>query len=125
MFTNPEYKNHLFVVDAWLNTIEKKKTFEECIKRLREFDIEILLCSHLPVEYEIQKSVDYFLYDHNNKILKYEDFEKFNVNSTRWSSFNEYQVINKNDFHHDYAIWESMRNVFTFAQNISKKLFIS
>ena len=122
MYTNNDYKKHLFVVDAWLDTEEKTKTFLSCVDRLRNFDIEILLCSHLPVDTEIQKKVDYFLYDHNNRILKYEDFEKYNVNSTRWSSFGEYKVINKNEFHHDYAIWESMRNVFNFAKLISKEI---
>ena len=34
---------------------------------------------------------------------------------------NVWKVENKNEFHHDYAIWCTMRNAFNFAKTLGKK----
>ena len=119
--SNNEYEDDIFIVDCWLDTPEKENTLIGLIERLRNFNIPILLCGHYPVKPEIQKLVDHYIYDGNNDILLEKDFEEYGVASDRWTSLNGVKVINKMGFHHDYAIWGTMRNAFNYAKYLGKK----
>ena len=115
------FNKHIFVVDAWPNTEEKEKTLIECIKRLREFNIEILLTTHFPITTEIQNMVDYYIFDKKNPLLTKEEFKTYDIGSGRWTKTNDYYVINEHEYHHDYAIWETMRNSFNFCDFLGKE----
>lgn len=115
------YTDHLFIIDAWTDTPEKKQTLLDCISKLREFNIQILLATHYPVEPEVQQLVDYYIYDKKNPLLKHADFESYELGSGRWTKFDNMTVENDYEFHHDYAIWETMRNAFHFAKYLGKK----
>jgi hypothetical protein len=52
--------------------------------------------------------------------MEYE-FDEYGVASGRWSEMPDWVVDNKYEFHHDYAIWCTMRNAFNFAKMIDKK----
>ena len=121
LYDNDDYSNHIFVVDSWPDTIEKEKTLVDCIMKLREFNIEILLVGHYPIKPEIQKMVDYYIFDKNNPILLSKEFSAHDVSSGRWTKIGNYYVDNKHEFHHDYAIWETMRNAFNFCNYLGKK----
>ena len=60
---------HIFIVTAWTDTLEKQKMLVRCIKKLKEFNIQILLSVNYPVIEEIQKLVDYYIF-HNNLLKK-------------------------------------------------------
>jgi len=120
-YFNDDYHKHIFVVDSWPDTVKKEKTLIDCINRLKEFDIEILLVGHYPIKPEIQSIVDYYIYDKNNPILLLDEFENYDVSSGRWTQTDDYYVENKHDFHHDYAIWETMRNAFNFCKYLGKE----
>lgn len=65
----------IFVLGAWPDTHEKETDLIESIHRLREFHgVPILLVSHYPIKSEIQKLVDYYIYDANNDVLLNKDF---------------------------------------------------
>ena len=115
------FDEDIFVIDCWIDTKEKEETLLNLINRVKIYNVPILLCGHSPVSLEIQKQVDYFLYDKNNNILLERDFEEYGVVSDRWSIMNDYKVFNKVNFHHDYAIWETMRNAFQFVKRLGKK----
>lgn len=117
-----EYADDIFVLDAWPNTPEKEADLIECIRRLREFNgIPILLVSHFPIKPEIQKLVDYYLFDKDNPILKNSEFAEHGVSSGRWTKTTAYQVDNEMEYHHDYAIWTSMQHAFNFCNYLGKK----
>jgi hypothetical protein len=120
MLTNKDSED-IFIVDCWLDTKEKEDTLINLIEILRNFKIPILLCGHYPANPEIQKMVDYYIYDGNNDILLEKDFEEYGVVSDRWTIFNGAKISNKMGFHHDYAIWETMRNAFNYAKYLGKK----
>jgi autotransporter strand-loop-strand O-heptosyltransferase len=115
------FDEDIFVIDCWLDTKEKEETLINLIKRVKVYNVPILLCGHYPVNPEIQQMVDYYLYDGKNDILLEKDFSDYQVASDRWTIMNDYKVINKVGFHHDYAIWETMRSAFKFVQNLGKK----
>lgn len=115
------FEEDIFVIDCWLDTVEKENTLLKLIERIKVFNIPIILCGHFPVNPKIQKQVDYFIYDKNNDILLEKDFNQYEVMSDRWSIMNDYKVFNKVDFHHDYAIWITMKNAFNLVKQLNKK----
>lgn len=124
--TTPEYEkekfqDHIFVIDSWPDNESKENDLVRLIKHLKTFNIEILLTGHYPIRPEIQKMVDYYLYDKNNPVLFNEEFNDFNVSSGRWTNHNGMLITNNYPFHHDYAIWETMRNSFNYCKYLNKK----
>lgn len=125
--TNPicapnSYPDDIFVIDTWPNTKEKELSLVSCIKQLKQFGgIPILLVSHYPIKPEIQKLVDYYIFDKSNPLLLNSEFQKFKIYSGRWTMTDGYRADNEIKYHHDYAIWQSMRLAFNFCNNIGKK----
>ena len=120
-FPKLRFGDSIFVVDYWIDTQKKEDTLIKLIKKLKIFNIPILLTGHHPLKIEIQKMVDYYLYDKNNPILTNDEFEEYGVASGRWSEIGDFHIDNHFEFHHDYAIWETMRNAFNFCKFLGKK----
>jgi len=116
-----EFNEDVFVIDCWLDTIEKENTLKELIVSLKEFNCPIILCGHYPVNPNVQKMVDYYIYDGNNDILLEKDFELYEIQSDRWTDTNDYKIVNRNKFHHDYAIWLTIKNAFNLVKQLGKK----
>lgn len=116
-----EFPNDIFVLDAWPNTPEKETDMLECIKKLREFSgIPILLVSHYAIKPEIQKLVDYYIYDRENPILLNSEFAEYSVASGRWTNFGGYRIDSELPYHHDYAIWTSLQHAAIFCKHLGK-----
>jgi autotransporter strand-loop-strand O-heptosyltransferase len=115
------FEDDIFVIDCWTDTVSKENDLISLIKILKEFNIPILLTGHYAVKPEIQKMVDYYLFDKNNDLLMESEFEQYGVNSGRWTDMGLWKAENKNEFHHDYAIWCTMRNAFKFVKTLGKK----
>lgn len=125
-FIVPEYeKNYfnddIFVIDAWIDNQSKENNLINLIKRLKVYNVPILLSTHNPIKVEIQRMVDYYIFDKNNPILTKNEYYDYGVNSLRWTDMDEIRIENLHEFHHDYAIWETMRNSFNFCQYLGKK----
>lgn len=116
-----EWSDHIFVIDAWPDNESKENDLLSLIKVLKHYNIEILLCTHYPIKVEIQKMVDYYIYDKKNPLLLSEEFDDYLVGSGRWTETPNYKVNNAYEFHHDYSIWETMRNAFNFCKYLNKK----
>ena len=120
-FDKNTYIDDIFVVDYWIDTESKENDLINLIKRLKIYNIPILLTGHHPLKPEIQKMVDYYLYDKNNPILTSDEYNAYAVASGRWTEIGSYRIDNVIEFHHDYAIWETMRNAFNFCNYLGKK----
>ena len=70
------FDEDIFIIDCWLDTKEKEDTLKNLISRVKVFNVPIILCGHYAVKPEIQKMVDYFIYDGNNDILLEKDFKE-------------------------------------------------
>ena len=116
-----QFTEDVFVVDCWPDNKDKENVLKELLTRLRVYNCPIILCGHYPVNPEIQKLADYFIYDSNNDILLEKDYVKYDVFSDRWTDLGNYKIINKIDFHHDYAIWLTMKNAFNLVKQLGKK----
>ena len=116
-----QFTEDVFVVDCWPDNKDKENVLKELLTKLRVYNCPIILCGHYPVNPKIQKLADYFIYDSNNDILLEKDYEQYGINSDRWTDLGDYKIINKVDFHHDYAIWLTMKNAFNLVKQLGKK----
>lgn len=116
-----QFTDDVFIIDCWPDNHEKEQTLIKLIESVKVFGCPIILCGHYPIKSEIQKLVDYYIFDNNNDLLYEKDFVEYGVFSDRWSIIDNYKIINKNEFHHDYAIWITMKNAFNLAKQIGKK----
>ena len=120
-YSKEDFQDHIFVIDSWPDNESKENDLVNLIKQLKVYNIPILLTGHYAIKPEIQKMVDYYLYDKNNPVLFNNEFDDYGVNSARWTNLGEMVVNNYYPFHHDYAIWETMRNAFNFCDYLGKK----
>jgi len=111
---------HIFIIGAYTDTLDKEKILVKCIKKLKEFNIPILLSVHLEVREEIKKLVDYYIFDDKNELLYFDNIKKLNINSLRYIETQSYKVNSYVDFHHDYAVLTNIRNAFNFCLKNSK-----
>ena len=116
-----QFTEDVFVVDCWPDNKDKENVLKKLLTSLKVYNCPIILCGHYPVSPEIQVLADYYLYDGNNDILLEKDFEEYGVNSDRWTNMGNYKITNKVEFHHDYAIWLTMRNAFNLVKQLDKK----
>lgn len=59
----------IVLIQSHCNSDDKKKYLLKNIEKLREYDVDILLFSHITLPEEIISKVDYFVYDKSNPIL--------------------------------------------------------
>jgi len=112
---------HIFIVGAFTPTIEKEILLVKCIKKLKEFNIPILLVSHLPISIEITKLVDYYIFDSKNELLTLNRYPEFNLNNLRWIQTDKYFIKNYVKFHHDYAALTLIKNGVILSKTLGKK----
>jgi len=62
----------IIIIDAFLYSQERIKFFEKVLKKINQIDLPILLISNSTISENIQKQVDYFIYDKNNILFEYE-----------------------------------------------------
>lgn len=115
------FNEDVFIVDCWTDTIEKENVLKELLTKLKTYGCPIILCGHYAVNPDIVKMADYFLFIKDNDLLMNKDFAEYGVNSDRWTDLGNYKIVNKTEFHHDYAIWVTMKHAFKFAENLGKK----
>ena len=115
---------HIFIIGAYTDTLYKEKILVQCIKKLKEFNIPIILCTHFPVRDEIKQLVDYYIFDGKNELLYFEDTKSivgWNLNDMRYIGNEVYSAHSWVDFHHDYAVLTNMYNGFKVSEREGKK----
>lgn len=110
-------EDDVVVVNAYANNKEKTDTLKECLKQLRKTGKEIILSTHFPVGTDIQRLVDYYVYDCNNPMLDKGCFYWFESDDIFYRS-NRFGLSTK-----AYANMSALKNGVEFAQRIGKKFF--
>jgi hypothetical protein len=134
-------KKNVVLVQSHCNTEEKKHILIQNINKLKKFDLDILLFSHIPLSEEIIQSVDYFIYDSSNPIMWEERRhyywwanDKYKLESTvpdyGWTVFNQiiggFDLIKNKNYEHviifcyDVIINETVE---TFLKNPKSQIF--
>ena len=59
-----------FVITSYCNTPNRVEELKKCINNIKRFNKDILIHAHYPLDLEIQKSVDYYIYDSTNPVIR-------------------------------------------------------
>lgn len=116
-------KNNIVLIQSHCNTEEKKKVLIDNISKLKSYNLDILLYTHIPLEKEITQLVDFYIYDSTNPLLyeerrhyywiKYDDYMlETTVPDYGWTVYN--QIIHS--YHHIKN--RGYRNVILFCYDV-------
>jgi len=81
----------IIILDAFLYSQERTELFEKVLKKIKQIDLPILLISNETISQDIQKELDYFIYDKSNILFEY--------------NYDSYPFCN-NFIKTEYFIWE-------------------
>jgi glycosyltransferase involved in cell wall biosynthesis len=112
--TNPKPKvngEELIIIGTYPNLKSRVQLTKDTIQSLYKLERKIMLVSHYPVDLEIQKMVDYYVYDANNPLTHHSFYTKFfNYN-------NEYEVdININGLKNSNQSLTVLTNMYNGAK---------
>jgi hypothetical protein len=108
-----------FLITSYCDTTQKIEILNECIDNLKFIsNNDICLHAHYPLDYNIQKQLNYYLYDSSNPVLKYP--EKY---ITWWRTFGNLTLnIYKEDY--GYAVLQQWKRGFDFLKNLYDNIII-
>jgi hypothetical protein len=116
-----QFEDDIFVIGEYVNLEKKEKTLISLIESLKQFNIPILLSGHYPVKPEIQRMVNYYLFDAENPILSKYDFEKYSRKSAHVYVQTGDWIVEIFADGGDYAEWLLLRNAVNFVNYLGKK----
>lgn len=115
-------EEELIVIGTYPNLKKRVELTKECIASLKPLGRKIMLVSHYPVDQEIQKMVDYYVYDNHNPMTTHSYYTLFYY---KQPDFNV--EININQLHNgnqSLAVLTNIYNGFKHAkQHNFKRLF--
>lgn len=95
----------LLITAAYPSSTAGSDVLKTVLTTLKD-DFDILLCTHYPADMEVQKLVNYYVYDHRNEFSKEDPSVHF------WADFpNFYFKLHKmNANHHSFAVFRNIIN---------------
>jgi hypothetical protein len=90
-------KDEIIIITSYPDTTTRKKLTKECINSFKKTNRKIILVSHYPVDIEMQKMVDYYIFDKNNIMIHHSYYNYFyNYNSLYNVNLNISSLSNNN-----------------------------
>jgi glycosyltransferase involved in cell wall biosynthesis len=77
--------NQLIVIGTYPNTKIREELTIDCIKSAKKLNRPIMLVSHYPVHRDIQKMVDYYVYDAHNPLTHHSYYNRFTRSTDEYS----------------------------------------
>jgi glycosyltransferase involved in cell wall biosynthesis len=122
--TNPkkeQNKEEVIVIGTYPNLKSRVQLTKETIQSLKILGRKIVLISHYPVDADIQRMVDYYIFDAYNPLTHHSYYTRF------YRHTNEYHVdVNINGLKHSNQSLTVLVNLFTatkFAKDLGYKRF--
>lgn len=111
--------NDILIILSHTNSPSKVEMLKQCISSLKKYNKKIILSTNSTFPEEIINEVDYILFDKNNPIIHYDDFDTIGT-GTQWLNLGYYfqNVIIPN---HAYCVLELMRNGVKLAHSLGYK----
>jgi hypothetical protein len=108
-----------FLITSYCDTQQKIEILDECITNLKKIsNNEICMHAHYPLSIDIQKKINYYLFDSSNPVLKYP--EKY---ITWWRTYYNFTMnIYKDDY--GYAVLQQWKRGFDFLKNLCDNIII-
>lgn len=132
---------NIILIQSHCDTEEKKQFLKKNIEKLKTFNIDILLFSHLPLEKDIIEKVDYFVYDKSNPTLWEERRHYFwwivdgykletTIQDYGWTVFNQiiksFSIIQKENYNYIFNMCYDLEidnTVVKFLENPINSVF--
>jgi hypothetical protein len=110
-----------FVIASYCDNQLKVDVLDKCINNLKEYNIDICLCANYPLNTNIQKKVNYYLFDKSNPIFKFPEHYMIH-----WQTYRNIKMIINND-DYGYTHLQQIRRGFDFmkSNNYNKIIFIN
>jgi len=101
-----------FVITTYCDTIKKVEELKKCIQNLKQYNIDILIHAHYPLDLDIQKSVKYYIYDSTNPIIT--DGSKIII---RWKWYvTAYKMLNIPKPDYSYTVMNQWNSSILFLK---------
>ena len=71
------HDDEVIIISTYPDTSKRKKLTLECIESFKKTKRKIILTSHYPVSEDIQRMVDYYIYDENNAMITNSYYDHF------------------------------------------------
>jgi hypothetical protein len=117
-YINVEEEAFILSTYPVLNSITK--TTIECIEALKQKGRKIILTSHLPIPLELQKLVDYCVYDKNNILTKHTFYNYTWFDYGTWKA-DLLLTGENNNVYHGPAVYTNYYNGVTLAEKLGIK----
>jgi len=102
-----------FVITTYCNTPERINELIKCIENLKQFNIDILIHAHYPLDLDIQKSITYYIYDSTNPVIR--DGSKAIIRWKWYTTANKLLTITNPDY--SYAVMNQWVSSLKFLKN--------
>lgn len=109
-------KNEIFLITAYCDSEEKNQQLRDCISDIKKYNLDICIYSHYVVPLDIQKEVNYCIYDYSNPIINFTDDNKCLINWQTLPSINRKVVAMLDDY--GYAVMSQWKNGINFLNNL-------
>jgi glycosyltransferase involved in cell wall biosynthesis len=105
----------IFIVDVYATTQTKIDLLQKCIDSIKVLGIDIMVVSHCPLPDHIISSVDYYVYDKDNR---------FNdIYAVAYRTIDGIEVTDIISKSHSYPIVRAIKAGFSLAQNMGYEFF--
>lgn len=105
----------IFIVDVYATTQTKLDLLQKCIESIKPLGIDTMIVSHCPLPDYIINSVDYYVYDKDNR---------FNdIYAVAYRTIDGIEVTDIISKSHSYPIVRAMKAGFSLAQNMGYEFF--
>lgn len=116
-------KEEIIIVDAYIDNEINNQKLKNFIKQIKKLEIPILIISNTIIDKEIIEEIEYFIYDHENRLFddNFEDFEKFIL----WEIIGNYK-FNTYHFHkqkHALSVLVNLFNSLKYVESLGYKYF--
>jgi len=101
-----------FVITTYCNTPDRVEELKKCIQNLKQFNADILIHAHYPLDSEVQKLANYYIYDSSNPVLR--DGSKVIVRWKWYTTANKLLTIPNPDY--SYAVMNQWKSSLKFLQ---------
>lgn len=107
-----EHRKELIVIGTFPNTEVRENLTVDSIDSHRALNRDILLVSHHPVPADIQKMVDYYIYDKHNPLIDHSYYNRFTQSTSEYSV--ELRIGSNSN--QSLAVLTNLMNAYKFAK---------
>lgn len=116
LINNKLRKNSIAIIDCFVRNDEILRLLNNCVDRLKEKDIDILLISNTKIN--LPEKVDYFIYDRRNQLFEEEYTGVRDIDLYKINDIFEAHDIKSGIQRHGLSVLVNMFNSINFAKSI-------